>query len=99
MTKRYEFVFLTRPGLKKKELTELFSALEGEIKKTGGKVEDKEDWGKKELAYPIAKETEASFWVWWLSFEDNVDLSPINTFLNRESKIIRYLFLREGKRR
>jgi len=99
MTKRYEFVFLTRPGLKKKELTKLFSTLEGEIKKAGGKVEKKEDWGKKPLVYPIAKETEASFWIWWLSFLDKVNLRPITTFLNREDKVIRYLFLREGKRR
>lgn len=99
MTKRYEFVFLLRPGLKKKELVKLFSALEREIKKAGGKIEKKEDWGKKGLVYPIAKETEASFWIWWLSFTSRVDLAPVNTFLNREEGIIRYLFLREGKRR
>ena len=99
MTKRYDFVFLTRPGLKKKELDQLFSALKEEIRKVGGKVDKQEDWGKKELAYPIAKENEASFWIWWLSFKDKVNFSPVNLFLNREDKIIRYLFLREGKRR
>ncbi len=99
MTKKYEFIFLTRVGLKKKEQETLFSSLEKVIQKIGGKIEKREDWGKKELAYPIDKETEAYFWIWWLSFEGSVDLAPVNTFLNREAGVIRYLFLRQGKRR
>jgi len=98
MTKKYEFIFLTRVDLGDKE-KELFSSLEEVIKKAGGQVEEKEEWGKKKLAYPIDKETEAFFWIWHLSFSGPVNLASINTFLNRNSKVIRYLFLRQGKRR
>lgn len=97
--KKYEFVFLTQAGLKKDKLEAVFSDLEKEFKKAGGKVEKKEDWGKKDLAYPIKKQSQADFWIWWLNFKDKVNLFSVNTFLNREKNIIRYLFLRETKKR
>jgi len=99
MVKKYEFVFLTRPELKKEQQKEIFSALEKEIKKAGGKIEKKEDWGKKRLVYSIAKEKDAFFWIWRFSFEKAVNFSSFHTFLNRQQEIIRYLLLREGKRR
>jgi len=99
MIKKYEFVFLTRPGLKKKQQEEIFSALEKEVKGAGGKIEKKEDWGKKRLAYSIAEGKDAFFWIWRLSFEKAVNFSSFHIFLNREREVIRYLLLREGKRR
>ena len=99
MIKKYEFVFLTRPDLKGKKQKEIFSALEQEIKKAGGKINKREKWGEKNLVYPINKETRASFWVWQLSFEKVVKFSSFYTFINREDEVIRYLLLREGKRR
>ncbi len=97
--KKYEFVFLTRSGLKKSKLEKIFLALREEIKKAKGKIEKEENLGKKDLAFPINKETQASFWVWRLILKDKVSFSSINIFLNREPEIIRYLFLRERKRR
>ena len=97
--RKYEFVFLTQTGLKKDKLEAIFSDLEKEFKNSGGKVEKREDWGKKSLVYPIKKQNEADFWIWWLVFKDKIDLSSVNTFLSREKDIIRYLFLKEAKKR
>ncbi len=91
--KKYEFVFLTKPGVGEKKLKEIFSSLGKEIEKVGAKVEKREDWGKKDLVYLLREEKEASFWIWQLVFKNKVDFSPVNTFLNREKNIIRYLFL------
>ena len=92
--KKYEFVFLTKPDLEEKKLKLVFSGLEKEINKVKGKVEKKEELGKKSLVYPIADKREAFFWVWQIVFkEGKVDFSSVNTFLNREANIVRYLFL------
>jgi len=97
--KRYELVFLTKPALEKKELEKIFADLEKEIKKQGAKVAKKEEWGKKSLVYPIKEEKEACFWIWQLAFKDQVNLLPINAFLNKEANIIRYLFLADRRKK
>ncbi|MBU2592122.1 MAG: 30S ribosomal protein S6 [Patescibacteria group bacterium] len=91
--KKYQFVFLTRSGLFKENLAKIFGPLEKEIKNINGKVSKKEDFGKQELAYAIEGKESASFWIWYLEFDTGPDLTPFNTYLNREKKIIRYLLL------
>lgn len=91
--KKYEFVFLTRPSLTKEKIKGLAAKLEKEIVKIGGKVEKQEDLGKKPLTYLIKENKEAQFFSWQLSFKDRVDFKLINTFLNREVEVLRYLFL------
>jgi len=86
--------------MEEKKLKKIFSGLGKVVEKVGAKVEKKEDWGKKNLVYTLREEREAFFWIWHLVFKDKVDFSPINSFLNREEDIIRYLFLadkRKGK--
>lgn len=92
--KKYQLVFLTQPELSKNSLDEVFSLLEKEIVKAGGKIKKKEKWEKQVLAYPIAGQDEAFFWIWQLAFEQELKLASVNTFLNREDRIIRYLFLK-----
>lgn len=96
--KKYEFIFLTHPDFEKDQLEKIFSVLEKEFKKIGGKVTEKEDWGRKELAYPVKKQNRAYFWIWHLDFKGEVDINPINLFLSRESGVIRYLILGKRKR-
>ena len=94
MKRRYEFVFLTASSLKEEEEKKTLEKLADQLKKTGAKIEKKEDLGERELAYPIAKSKKAHFWVWWLSLGQAVDFSPVLTHLSRQKEIIRYLFLR-----
>lgn len=94
MTGKYEFVFLAAPDMEKEQREEVFKRLEERIKKTKAKITDKEDWGEKKLAYPIKDNKSASFWIWHLSSKNTeFDFSPVNTYLNRQDDILRYLLL------
>lgn len=90
----YEFIFLTRTELAKEKLEKVIKELESQFAKAGAKIKKREEWGKRDLAYEIRDQKKANFWVWQVSFAGSVNLSPLNTFLNREQEIIRYLFLK-----
>ncbi len=97
MAVKYEFVFLTKPDAKKDELKETFSELEKQIKSIDGKIKDKEEVGRKDLAYQIKGQDQAQFWVWQLDFPEKSKFNPLNTYLNRSDAVIRYLLLLKSK--
>lgn len=94
MANEYEFVFLTPEKVDEKELKNVFSELEEQIKTIKGKIIDKKDWGKQQLAYEIEANKRANFWIWQLELPKNFDPVKLNTYLNRSEKIIRYLLLK-----
>lgn len=53
----YETVFITTPVLSKDEYTRTVKKYTDFIEKNGGELVSKEDWGIKQLAYPIQKKT------------------------------------------
>lgn len=94
----YEFVFLTPTEVDEKQLKKTFSELEKQIKTIGGKIIDKEDWGRQELAYEIKGNQRAYFRIWQLDLPQNFSFSSLNTYLNRSDIIIRYLLLKLSKK-
>ncbi|KUK82657.1 MAG: 30S ribosomal protein S6 [Microgenomates bacterium 39_6] len=90
-SKKYELTIVTRlnPKTKKGE-----ADLE-KIKKTindVGKVDQEESWGKKNLAYPIQKETTAHYY--WFAFEaDPGKISHLDNVLKLNDNIIRHLLI------
>lgn len=95
MTKRYEFVFVIRPKLTSPKKKKFLSTLEEELKKEGGKVEKKVEWGEKVLAYPIEKEEKGEYFFWEVSFAKSPKMAELNTFLNRTGEVLRYLWVRK----
>jgi small subunit ribosomal protein S6 len=60
-----------------------------------GKITEEKKWGKRELAYPIKKETSA----FYFTYQMEVDRSNIFDFkkkLNFDEKILRYLMLKRS---
>lgn len=93
MKSNYELVVVFEPEIKAEEKEKLLN----DIKKTiadKGKLLKEEDWGKKELAYPIKKQRIGLFC--WFSFEGEAALpGELEKKLKLEDKIIRYLVVRE----
>lgn len=58
--RHYEIVYLIRPaqGEQVPQIIEHYTAL---IKKDGGKIHRLEDWGRRQLAYPIQDERKAHY--------------------------------------
>jgi len=96
MAVEYEFVFLTPTGSEEKELKEIFSELEKQLKLIKAKITDQRDWGSKDLTYQIKGNEQAKFWIWNLDVPDSADFSSLYTYLNRNETIIRYLLLKSS---
>ncbi|MFH1561053.1 MAG: 30S ribosomal protein S6 [Patescibacteria group bacterium] len=92
--RKYEFVLVLRPSLKKQQEEELLTGLEKEFKSKGVKVDKKEDLSNLNFCYPIAEEDKGHFLSWQLSASEGFNFTPVATFINRQSDIIRYLLLK-----
>lgn len=96
MEKKYEACFLLKPELSEEENAKEISYIEGQILNNGGKIVKKDIWGKKYLAYPIKKETEAFYYiVYFMALPGS--LSSISEGMRRRENILRYLFLQRKR--
>lgn len=57
----YELMYIARPTLDDQALAMLKDKVDKFITNAGGQVLQREDWGKRRLAYPIAKCTEGFY--------------------------------------
>ena len=85
------------PDLKEDERKKLVEEIKGEIEKAKGKVLEVDEWGKKELAYPIRKAGKKSKEGIYFLF--NLELSErfpveIGKKLRLNEKVLRYLLVR-----
>ena len=82
---KYELTFLLN------EETEL-AVMKDLLKNQGAKLLSEESWGKKNLVYPIKKQSAASFYHWKIELEKK-KVSDLRKKLNYNEKLIRYLLL------
>jgi len=60
--KDYEGIFITKANVTDEISQKTLTQIEGEITKNGGKVENVEKWGKRNLAYSINKNKEGFYY-------------------------------------
>lgn len=94
--REYELTYLVPAALTSAEITKTRQAVDALLKKHGIKVSSQEDWGRKELAYPIKyqgkKQTEALY----VHAKLEVDASVIQAFeqdLYLQAEVIRHLLV------
>ncbi|HUV72074.1 MAG TPA: 30S ribosomal protein S6 [Clostridia bacterium] len=92
MNRNYELVVILDPELKGKEQEELLEKIKKQISALEGKVTKVEEWGKKELAYPLAKKGIGIFYVLEFSAPANF-ASSFREKLKLEEKVLRFLVL------
>lgn len=88
-TSEYELVTLFRPELEAK-IAELLEKVAKLIAKNGGKIVAEDDWGRRELAYPIEGETHAIYRVYTLELPAEAP-EKISAVFNITNEIVRYL--------
>ena len=93
---RYETVFIATPVLSDAQLKELFGKFRGVITENGGQIVNEEEWGLKNLAYPIQKKTTGYYFLLEFSAEGNI-VEKIETAYRRDERIIRFLTFRLDK--
>jgi len=58
----YDGLFIIKPDLKEEDVKNVFKAINDAITKGGGSVKKEENWGKKQLAYPVKKFREGYYY-------------------------------------
>ena len=90
MLKQYETVFIATPVLSEAQMKEAVAKYVNLIKSNGGEIVYEEDWGLKQLAYPIQHKTSGFYYL----IEFKADPQFINTLevqYHRDDRIIRYI--------
>ena len=90
MIKQYETVFIATPVLSEAQMKEAVAKYVNFIKENGGEVVYEEDWGLKQLAYPIQHKTSGFYYL--IEFKADTQLvAALETQYHRDERIIRFL--------
>ena len=90
MLKQYETVFIATPVLSEAQMKEAVAKYTQLIKDNGGEIVYEEDWGLKQLAYPIQHKTSGFYYL--IEFKSEPDfVANLETQYHRDERIIRFL--------
>lgn len=92
--REYELVLVFDPDLTKVNQKKLMAKVKKIIEELKGKIEKTDEWGKKELAYPIKKKKLGYYFLLALKLPANSPVE-IDKKLKLEEKIIRYLLVKK----
>ena len=90
MIKQYETVFIATPVLSDSQMKEAVAAYTELITNNGGEIVSQEDWGLKQLAYPIQKKTTGFYYLIEFKAEPQF-IAKLETQYRRDERIIRFL--------
>ena len=90
MIKQYETVFIATPVLSDIQMKEAVAKYTKLITDNGGEIVYEEDWGLKQLAYPIQHKTSGFYYL--IEFKaDPQFVANLETQYHRDERIIRFL--------
>ena len=90
MLKQYETVFIDTPVLSEQQMKEAVAKYTQLIADNGGEVVYEENWGLKQLAYPIQHKTSGFYYLIQFKAEPSF-IETLETQYFRDERIIRYL--------
>ncbi|NLN85542.1 MAG: 30S ribosomal protein S6 [Candidatus Cloacimonetes bacterium] len=96
MERNYELMVILSPKLGEDEASAQNESILSLIKETGGEIIKTDPWGKRMLAYPIEKITEAHYFVNYLNM-DPAAVKGIKQQLNINEHVIRHMFVAKEK--
>ena len=90
MIKQYETVFIATPVLSEAQMKEAVAKYTSLITDNGGEIVYQEDWGLKQLAYPIQHKTSGFYHL--IEFKANPEfVATLETQYHRDERIIRFI--------
>ena len=90
MLKQYETVFIATPVLSEAQMKEAVAKYTSYITERGGEIVYQEDWGLKQLAYPIQKKTTGFYYLIEFKAEPSL-IARLETQYRRDERIMRFL--------
>jgi small subunit ribosomal protein S6 len=91
-TQQYEIAIIYHPDLEV-DLTKAEDRVKKILSEAKGKITKTDNWGKKKLAYPIAK-NEHGVYVFYTAELEPESIAKIESNLNITDEVIRYLIVR-----
>ena len=95
--RQYETVFLISPKLTEEETEGLIHQMEEVVSEKKGKLINKEEWGKRRLAYPIQKFDEAVYVIFHYEGKSEIP-DELERRFKQSDTIIRYLTVKKETR-
>lgn len=96
MLNHYEAAFILTPVLSADRMKEAVDKFEKLITDNGGEILNREEWGLKKLAYPIAGKTTGFYALLQFDVEPAV-IATLETEFRRDERVIRFLTFRLDK--
>ena len=91
---KYELVVVFDPKAETKAKEKCLKEIEENIQEAKFNVDNRENFGIKDLAYKIKKLDKGDFWVFTIGGNKPIKSKEFKLFLNRETNVIRYLILK-----
>ncbi len=89
----YELVLIISPEVTDEEMPDFITKLSELISKTGGSVDEVNQWGRKQFAYPIKRFTEGNYVLTKLKLKP-ASTKDIEANFRLSGKILRHLLVR-----
>ena len=89
----YELVLIVSPEVTDEEMPDFIAKLGELINKVGGSVDEVNQWGKRQLAYPIKRSTEGNYVLSKLKLKPTVT-KDLETNFRLSGKILRHLLIK-----
>ena len=93
---QYETVFILNPVLSDTQIEETVKKFEDLIKKQGGKMVSKENWGLKKLAYPIQNKKSGFYHLFEFTVPGEA-ITPYEREFRRDERVMRFLTVKLDK--
>lgn len=96
MMRKYETIFILHPSLDEEAVKANIEKFKGVIENGGGTVENVDFWGKRKLAYEIAKVNEGFYTL--INFEANTELpKELDRVFRITDSVIRHIIINPEK--
>lgn len=92
--RNYEMMVLTDPNVDEAKLNVIFDKLADLGEKSGAKITNKVNWGKRKLAYEIKDLKEGVYYLLDLE-SDSLAIAKLESFLKIQTPILRFLTIRK----
>jgi small subunit ribosomal protein S6 len=92
MIKDYESMIILKPQLNQDEVTKENEKVVAVITDNGGELIKTDVWGKRQLAYPIKKQSEGHYFINYFRME-STNLKSLNRLYNINENVLRFIII------
>lgn len=93
--RKYEIMYIVKANLEEEARTQVIAKLHEILTKNGGTITKVDEWGFRDLAYPINFETKGYYVVIKMSAENDACLNEFNRLTKINPNVLRFLITKD----